>query len=116
MGKPRVSLALAMGAIAVLAFGLFLVRSRFVGTAPAAPPVGDSLLYEEAQPSGDLTIRVGQARLSVQAVARNDRDGSLSFEDGRGHAIGGAGLKLEGAITKQASGLRPPALRAGPGP
>src|SRR5438477_219672 len=107
MVKPRLGLASAMGAIAVMAVGLFLVRGRFAGTAPTAPPLGDSLLYEEAQASRDLMIRVGQERLAVQAVARNDRDGSLSIEDGRGRAISGAGLELEleDAAVRQSSWL-----------
>ena len=93
------------GAIAVLAVGLFLVRGRFGRGCPGrATGGGQPALRGGAGFSGSRDPR-GRTKLAVQAVARNDRDGSLSLEDGRGRAISGAGLKLEDAIMRQSSWL-----------
>ena len=66
---------------------------------------GTACSTRRRSPPGISRSGWGGLKLSVQAVARNDRDGSLSFEDGRGRAISGAGLKLEDAITRQSSWL-----------
>ncbi len=61
--------------------------------------------YENAPSTQTLTIPVGPNTFSIQAVVRNDRDGSLHFEDGAGNSLQETGFKVNSNFTDQAKWL-----------
>lgn len=74
-----------MALVGISALMFFAARKWLPSWQRSAPPkIGDFALYESAPPSDDLRIRVGPNVFEVASVVRNDRDGSLRFEDGRG--------------------------------
>ncbi len=51
------------------------------------PPTHKISAYERAMPWHSTTAQVGPNRVTIELIARNDRDGSISIEDGRGHNL-----------------------------
>jgi hypothetical protein len=82
--RRRLTRAAALG-VAVLLVGitvpLAMIRAQ---EKDATLPSG----YEKAPLSGpDLSIKIGPNRFAVEAVARNEQDGSLLYEDGKGKVV-----------------------------
>ncbi|WP_435016891.1 hypothetical protein TA3x_004472 [Tundrisphaera sp. TA3] len=85
MKRPRITIALVMILVAASA-GVFSIAQRWMRTAirPPRTAIGDVQYYNNAIPSDDLKIRIGPNTFAIDSVSRNDRDGSIRVEDGRG--------------------------------
>ena len=85
IGRSLSAMLLAVALVAIL-FAAFRSYVTILGQPRALPTFGDRMAYENARIADDLSIRVGPNTFSVVSVVRNDRDGSLHWEDGRGKA------------------------------
>jgi hypothetical protein len=84
LSKPhfRFSLAGLLAAITIAAVGFAVWRAFFV-----KHPTYYLGLYEQASSTRTGSIAVGPNRIELDYLARNDRDGSLDYEDGLGGAV-----------------------------
>ncbi len=62
-------------------------------------------IYEKAPSTQDLKMELGPNTLGIQAIVRNDRGGSLHFEDGAGNPFQELGFKVNSNFVKQAPWL-----------
>lgn len=68
--------------IAICALGIVIYQNFIY-----EPPTHKIPLYEKARPHAGTSAKVGPNVVRIKSVVRNDRNGGVQCEDGRGHSI-----------------------------
>ena len=83
--RPQFSLKLVLLLVGVFAIGGWVWQTYF-----AKHPTYSISAYEQARSYHGRTARIGPNQITLKSVARNDRDGTLLVESGRGEPVDAA--------------------------
>ncbi len=106
LSKSTTTLSALLIGVTLAAVGLWAAREWIpIPGQISTSGRSDDELYESAQASHALKVRLGPNRFAVVAVARNGRGGGIEFSDGQGNALSSPGYRLHESTRTQAGWL-----------